>query len=357
VDAEELLAVANTVTVGIEDGGIGTVDVQLVAIRDPVAIGVRIGGIQAKIRLEVVGLVVRVLIGRAGDRRVGRVGSGGGVRRRLRCGSHILGDWRRLWGRGDHGHPFAWVQIAADDHLVVGGSGDGVYRLQHPGGGPELYLKHASGPTVPDVIDEMARLRWLARHVTVPAVRFFLSTADEAWLLMTALPGQTATQRVEASGEARRAIVDSLADFLRRLHAIPVETCPFNSDHRLRLSEARWRLDRGLVDPTDFDEARRGWTGEQVWDAVSGLLPIAPDPVVTHGDLSLDNILVADDGRIGCIDTGRTGIADRYQDLAIVWRGLGDFGPALQARFLERYGIDRPDSQKIEFYLMLDELF
>ena len=240
---------------------------------------------------------------------------------------------------------------------IVGGSGDGVYRLQHPGGGPELYLKHASGPTVPDVIDEMARLRWLARHVTVPAVRFFLSTADEAWLLMTALPGQTATQRVEASGEARRAIVDSLADFLRRLHAIPVETCPFNSDHRLRLSEARWRLDRGLVDPTDFDEARRGWTGEQVWDAVSGLLPIAPDPVVTHGDLSLDNILVADDGRIGCIDTGRTGIADRYQDLAIVWRGLGDFGPALQARFLERYGIDRPDSQKIEFYLMLDELF
>ena len=244
---------------------------------------------------------------------------------------------------------------------IVGESGDSVYRLQPPGNGPDLYLKHARGLTVSDVADEMTRLRWLARHVTVPAIRCFLTTADQAWLLMTALPGQTAYQLLEARPDNGFAIVDALARFLRRLHAIPVESCPFNSDHRLRLGEARWRLDHGLVGGKDFDESRQGWTGEQVWNAMTALLPLAPDLVVTHGDLSLDNIILTDrdgdEGGVGCIDTGRAGIADRYQDLAIVWRGLGDFGPALQERFCATYGIDRPDDRKMRFHLMLDELF
>jgi len=240
---------------------------------------------------------------------------------------------------------------------MVGESGDAVYRLRAPGNGPDLYLKHARGLTVPDVTDEMARLRWLDSHITVPDIRCFITTADEAWLLMTALPGQTAYELLEAHPGERTAIVDALAGLVRRLHAIPVETCPFNSDHRLRLGEARWRLDAGLVDAGDFDEARAGWTAEQVWDAMAALLPFPPDPVVTHGDLSLDNILLAGGGHVGCIDTGRAGIADRYQDLAIVWRGLGDFGRSLQDRFFTSYGIDQPDERKIDFHLMLDELF
>ncbi len=240
---------------------------------------------------------------------------------------------------------------------TVGESGDAVYRLQAAGDGPDLYLKHARGPTVADVTDEMARLRWLAAHIAVPAIRCFITTPDDAWLLMTALPGRTACELLDSRPDDAIAIVDALAHFLRRLHAIPAETCPFNADHRLRLGEARWRLDRGLVDADDFDPERAGWTGEQVWDAMAALLPFAPDPVVTHGDLSLDNLLVAADGRVGCIDTGRAGIADRYQDLAIVWRGLGDFGPALQERFFATYGVARPDARKIRFHLMLDELF
>ncbi|MES2453011.1 MAG: APH(3')-I family aminoglycoside O-phosphotransferase [Pseudomonadota bacterium] len=240
---------------------------------------------------------------------------------------------------------------------IVGESGDAVYRLQAPGDGPDLYLKHAHDLTIPDVTDEMARLRWLAAHIAVPAIRCFITTPDEAWLLMTALPGQTAYELLESRPDDQVAIVDSIAHFLRRLHAIPMESCPFNSDHRFRLGEARWRLDAGLVDVDDFDEEREGWSAEQVWDEMSALLPFAPDPVVTHGDISLDNILIADGGHVGCIDAGRAGIADRYQDLAIVWHGLAEFGRPLQERFFATYGIDQPDERKISFHLMLDEFF
>jgi len=123
------------------------------------------------------------------------------------------------------------------------------------------------------------------------------------------------------------------------------------------LEDLEGRLDAGLVDVDDFDEEREGWSAEQVWDEMSALLPFAPDPVVTHGDISLDNILIADGGHVGCIDAGRAGIADRYQDLAIVWHGLAEFGRPLQERFFATYGIDQPDERKISFHLMLDEFF
>jgi aminoglycoside phosphotransferase len=59
----------------------------------------------------------------------------------------------------------------------------------------------------------------------------------------------------------------------------------------------------------------------------------------------------------GCIDVGRVGIADRYQDLAILWNCLGEFSPSLQKRLFQKYGIDNPDMNKLQFHLMLDEFF
>ena len=240
---------------------------------------------------------------------------------------------------------------------TVGESGAAVYRLHGAPDTPDLYLKHGRGGVALDVADEMVRLNWLSRHIAVPAVRHFVAVPGEAWLLMTALPGKTAYQLLEGDAVPATATVDAIARFLRRLHAIPVETCPFNSDHRLRLSEARARIDAGVVDVADFDTAHRGWTAEAVWDEIVGVLPFAPDPVVTHGDFSLDNIMLAGGDVIGCIDVDRAGVADRYQDLAILWNCLGEFGPALQNRLLTAYGIARIDEAKIRFHLGLDELF
>lgn len=240
---------------------------------------------------------------------------------------------------------------------TVGESGGAVYRLHGRIDAPDLYLKHGKAAVAEDVADEAARLRWLAGLVPVPTVSHFLRTPDEAWLLMTAMPGQTAYQRLEAQPDAHLAAVDALAAFLRRLHAIPANTCPFDSSHPARLALARARIDAGLVDIDDFDEERQGWSAEQVWDAMNDLLPFAPDPVVTHGDYSLDNIFLHGGEVAGCIDVGRAGVADRYQDLAIVWNCLDEFDPALRERFLRQYGVADVDERKLKFHLMLDELF
>lgn len=239
----------------------------------------------------------------------------------------------------------------------VGESGGRVYRLHGKAGAPDLFLKFGEGAVADDITEEMARLRWLSRFLPVPAIVHFTRTANEAWLLMTAMPGETAYQILEQSPGQRSAVVAAIARFLRRLHAIPTSACPFTSNLDYRLARAHERLDAGLVDEDDFDDERQGWTAKQVWDAMQALLPLAPDPVVTHGDYSLDNILIHEGEVVGCIDVGRTGIADRYQDLAIMWNCLGEFGASLQKEFLAQYGLPGVDREKLDFHLLLDELF
>lgn len=239
----------------------------------------------------------------------------------------------------------------------VGESGATIHRLHGRPGAPDLFLKQGRGATADMITEEMIRLRWLAAHLPVPGVEHFVRTPDAAWLLMTAMPGKTAARLLAANPDERPAIVDALAAFLRRLHAIPVEHCPFRGDHAYRLAQARGRIDAGLVDEGDFDAERKGWSAEQVWDALQRRLPLAPDRVVTHGDFSLDNLLVLDGQVVGCIDVGRVGIADRYQDLAILWNQLGAFDAPLRDRFLASYGVAELARDRLDFHLMLDELF
>jgi aminoglycoside 3'-phosphotransferase I len=254
-------------------------------------------------------------------------------------------------GMAEDLHGYSWARD------LIGESEGSVYRLHGKPGAPMLYLKHGHDAVADAIVDEMVRLRWLAKYISVPTIRYFTYAKEEAWLLMTALPGATAYQVLEARQTDRLAIVDALAGFLRRIHAIPVSECPFNSDHTFRLGLARQRIDAGLVDEGDFDAEREGWTAQQVWQSLVERQPLASDPVVTHGDFSLDNLLICDGVVAGCIDTGRAGIADRYQDLAIVWNCLGEFGSALQDRLLMTYGLTEVDDSKLQFHLMLDELF
>lgn len=237
----------------------------------------------------------------------------------------------------------------------VGESGCAVYRLARTGEN-DLYLKMAGAETLSDLVDEMARLRWLGGYLPVPPLHSFGLEAGGGWMLTGRLPGRTAYQLLEEDPAAAPVLAESLAGFLRRLHAIPVERCPFNADHALRLAAAKDRMDAGLVEEDDFDEARLGKSAEDVWDEMLAAMPAAFDRVVTHGDFSLDNLLVLDGAVIGCIDLGRVGIADPWQDLAILWHSLAEFGEDAAAAMLQAYGIAL-DPARLDFHLRLDEFF
>lgn len=238
-----------------------------------------------------------------------------------------------------------------------GQAGAGVFRLQRAGS-LDLFLKHGSGAVAAALMEEAARLHWLHERWPLPRLVHFEFARESSWLLSEALPGRTAQEWLTDVPQRAVQIVATLAQFLRRLHALPAEQCPFNADHHVRLAQARHRLERGLIDTDDFDEARQGWSPEQVWQALLGYLPLNADAVVCHGDFSPENILMtAPDTVSGVIDLGRAGVADRYQDLAILWNRLDEFGTGLQRQLFADYGIAQPDRHKLDFHLCLDECF
>ncbi|MEG3164905.1 APH(3') family aminoglycoside O-phosphotransferase [Sphingomonas sp. PB2P19] len=239
---------------------------------------------------------------------------------------------------------------------LVGESGGSVYRLEADDA-PALYLKHGTGDVAAAVTDEMSRLAWLAHRAAVPELCGFVALPDAAWLLTTAIPGRTAFQWMEDSPQDRPVIVAALAAHLRSFHALPTDLCPFDSGLPHRMMLARARIDADQVDAEDFGDEHAGWTPLAVWDEMVAELPLAADPVVTHGDYSLDNILIADGRVTGCIDVGRVGVGDRYQDLAILWNCLGEFDEALQAQLFRDYGIADPDRAKLRVFTNLDEFF
>lgn len=238
-----------------------------------------------------------------------------------------------------------------------GESGGAVWRLSWADRA-DAYLKYGADRVADAIAHEAARLRWLAERAPVPAVRLFACTPGEAWLLTDAVPGLTADALLTRDIATLPAVVRGCAALMRRMHALPVDDCPFDAGHRVRLADARRNVAAGLVDTDDFDDDHRGWTAAAMLAKAAALAPTAPERVVTHGDFSLGNILFDRSGApTGLVDVGLAGAADPYQDIAILWNDLGALGAAAQAALLSELEIEKPDEPRLQFHRCLNELF
>lgn len=251
----------------------------------------------------------------------------------------------------------AAIAVDVAEPVLAGEAGATVLRLTAPDG-IVRYLKYGVGRIADDVADEAHRLKWLSGRMPCAELIQFICTDDAAWLLTRAVAGRTGDEWLEHDRASLPLVIDAFAGFLRRLHALPVDECPFRADAGVRLAAARKLIDAGLVDVDDFDDDHAGWSAERMWGEVISLRPDVGERVVTHGDFSLGNLLLDNDGRVtGVIDVGRLGVADPYQDIGVLWQNLGDFGSEAQQRFLTAYGIDAVDERRLTFHRCLDELF
>lgn len=235
-----------------------------------------------------------------------------------------------MWERINHGKSGAEVAKRA-----------GVFRKTSPDGAMDL-------------LGEGARLRWLTEHsIPVPHV----VECQQQLLVTTEVVGRTFADLWGDS--ASPVLLDALASMVSRLHALPIESCPFDSRLEILVPQA---LSRD-IDLDDLDDERQGWTLEALRTELRQGQPTGEDLVVAHGDLSFENIVVAPNGReiAGIIDAGRLGVADRWSDLAIICRSLQDDQRDIDGRsatqyFLNRYGVDL-DPAKDSYYRLLDEFF
>ena len=130
-----------------------------------------------------------------------------------------------------------------------------------------------------------------------------------------------------------------------RLHKLSVKACPFDETIATRLARAKDNIARGLIEPEEFDDRNRGVAPEAICERLMRRPP-AEDIVVVHGDATLSNVLIDDDGQAGFVDCGHCGRSDRYQDLALLAADIAEnFGPRHVAAFRKAYGLEHVDRE------------
>ncbi len=222
-------------------------------------------------------------------------------------------------------------------------------------------------PAEAETRTEAAVMRWLSGRLPVPRCLYHGEADGTDYLLMSRVPGRMACEPEYLAHPQQ--LVQTLANSLRQLWQADSSGCPVRWDLDAKLAAAAQRVEQGLVDVEDAEPETFGPGGfadpRQLLQWLQTHRP-TEELVLSHGDFCLPNVFLADGQLSGLIDLGRTGLADRWQDIALCWRSLkhnydGRYGGQTYSNFdpdclFDALGI-RPDREKLRYYLLLDELF
>lgn len=222
-------------------------------------------------------------------------------------------------------------------------------------------------PDSEEARNEVYMLRWLWDKLPVPAVLAYEVEEGTSYLLMERCKGEMACDPTNLEEPER--LVQLLAEGLKALWAVDMSNC--HSDQRLtpKLAQARYNVERGLV---DLDNVSPGTFGPEGFRDPAHLLEWleqnrpAEELALSHGDFCLPNVFGAGGRLTGFIDLGKAGAADKWCDIALCYRSLsrnleGRYGGTPRPDFdpkclFTALGI-KPDEEKLRYYILLDELF
>ena len=215
--------------------------------------------------------------------------------------------------------------------------------------------------------NECRMMEWLKGKLPVPEVLCCEEKDGKRWLLMSRMPGAMSCSAENMRDPKRLAAV--LTKGLRMLWDVDISGCPGRFDLDKKLEMAKYNVEHGLVDMDNVEPETFGENGfRDPAHLLQWLVDNRPEEelCLVHGDYCLPNIFMEGDEVTGFIDLGKTGIADKWQDIALCYRSLihnfdGSYGGEVREDFdasvlFECLGIE-PEWDKIRYYLLMDELF
>ncbi|WP_167957352.1 APH(3') family aminoglycoside O-phosphotransferase [Anaerosporobacter faecicola] len=215
--------------------------------------------------------------------------------------------------------------------------------------------------------NEHEMMLWLQDKLPVPKVLAFERKAGLSYLLMSKVEGKMSCDEEYINNPNQLATL--LTKGLRGLWQVDIANCPTSFALDRKLQMAQYNVEQNFV---DLEDAEPDTYGEHGFRDPSHLLQWLIDNkpeeelVLSHGDFCLPNLFGRKEEVTGYIDLGKTGIADRWQDIALCYRSLlhnydGTYtGKAYEGfdrnLLFEYLGIE-PQWDKIRYYILLDELF
>ena len=209
--------------------------------------------------------------------------------------------------------------------------------------------------TTYDVEREKNVLSWLENKIDAPKVVHFTSDEDYDYLLMSEAKGMNLSQNIGISPDD---IIKIYAESVITMQSLDITDCELNSCVEFRLSELNYLLDNGLAAEDDFSEDNISFkTPRELAEYLECNMP-KEELVFSHGDLCSANIILASNGARSFIDWGRGGKADKWYDIAFCVRSIRN--DLKQEQYVDKFfsllGCS-PDWNKINYFLLLDQLF
>lgn len=214
--------------------------------------------------------------------------------------------------------------------------------------------------------NEIQAMQWLEGRLSVPRVIAHEKEDGKSYLLMTKAPGKMACD--ESNMDDPERLTGFLAQALKTLWQIDISNCPLDWSLDRKLKAAQYTVENNLADTENAEPDTYGEKGfKDPEDLLRWLKANRPEEekVLSHGDFCLPNIYIGND-QFTFIDLGRTGIADKWCDVALCYRSLlhnysGKYGGKVYPEYDSNMLFDKlglvPDWEKIRYYILLDELF
>lgn len=223
-------------------------------------------------------------------------------------------------------------------------------------------------PESEETDNEYHMVTWLKGFIPAPEILIYFKEDGLAYTLMTKVEGSMVYTLKEKDPLQ---VLEIIAKGLKMLWSVDVSECPYTTSRlENRLKAAEKNVLKDLVDVEDAEPETFGPSGfKDPVELLAWLKDNKPeeDLVLTHGDFCLPNVFIKDGSISGFIDLGKMGPADRWQDIAIVFRSLNHnyndkysdgknpFYFTLEM-LVDALGISW-DEKKYRYYLLLDELF
>lgn len=236
-----------------------------------------------------------------------------------------------------------------------------VYKVKKPDK-TVCYLKTKKIKLGYELVNEVMVYDWLYNKAKLPKVFYYDATLQTEYMLYSEIEGNVAS-----SGNIIRSIIKNpnffiknIARALRNLHDININNCDIAQTLDIKLRKAKRRIEGDLVEEWNFETENKNKSPKQIYNELLQLRP-EEDLVFTHGNFCLSNMIIGQDNSIGFVDMQRGGIADRYQDIALfikdIKNKINENNDDYIKIFIDEYGIDNLNTDKVKYYILLNELF
>lgn len=208
-------------------------------------------------------------------------------------------------------------------------------------------------PTTYSVYREAAVMRWLADKLKVPKLAEYGQIDNNEYLIMSEIKGQHIDNFIKTPLQ----YITYLVKALKQLWSIDISDCEFSSRLDMRLQELDYLLNHNLadIDIKNWQNTTVFTKPEELYLWLCNNKPVE-ELAFSHGDIGANFFIV--DGEIYFYDLARCGVADKWVDIALCIRNIRDYYPNsnYEKMFFEMLGIT-PDYKKIDYYILLDEMF